>query len=74
MSTALPTGTFDSWAVTSLRDSLLEELAIDRVSNALKMFFYAITLSGWEELQKPVLQWPESVFSSARTRSASSSA
>lgn len=57
MSTALPTGTFDSWAVTSLRDSLLEELAIDRVSNALKMFFYAITLSGWEELQKPVLQW-----------------
>lgn len=57
MQTALPTGTFDSWVVTSLRDSLLEELANDRVSNALKMFFYAITSSGWKEVQKPVLQW-----------------
>jgi hypothetical protein len=57
MPSALPTGTFDSWSVTSLRDSLFEELANDLVSRSLKMFFYAITLSGWKEVQKPVLQW-----------------
>lgn len=55
--TALPTGTFGSWTVTSLRDSFLEELANDQVSKALTMFFYAITSSGWEEVQEPVLRW-----------------
>ena len=57
MHTILPTCTFDSWTVTSLRDSLLTELSADTGSDALQMYFYAITKSGWNEIRKPVLRW-----------------
>lgn len=57
----LPTCTFDSWQVTALRDSLLAELANDEVSTALEMFFYAVTLSGWEEIRRPVIRWKQSL-------------
>ncbi len=57
MHTALPTGDFASWTITSLRDSLISELAADVSSDALQMFFYAITRSGWSEVQKTVTKW-----------------
>ena len=57
MHTVLPTCTFNSWAVKSLRDSLLSELAVDKSSVTLFLFFYAITSSGWNEIRKPVLKW-----------------
>ncbi|OIR05967.1 hypothetical protein GALL_117640 [mine drainage metagenome] len=53
----LPTGKFDTWTVTSLRDSFIDELAKDRVSITLQMFFYAITYAGWAEVQRSVSQW-----------------
>lgn len=55
----LPTATFNSWSVTSLRDSLIEELEKDSTTDKLQMFFYAITNSGWLEIQKAVLQWTQ---------------
>jgi len=57
MHTLLPTCNFDSWAVKSLRDSLLSELAADESSATLLLFFYAITTSGWLEIRAPVLKW-----------------
>ncbi len=57
MHTVLPTCNFDAWTVRSLRDSLLSELAGDQSSAALLLFFYAITLSGWNEIRKPILRW-----------------
>lgn len=57
MHTALPTCKFDTWTITSLRDSLVTELLADKTSATLQMFFYAITESGWNEIKKPVLKW-----------------
>jgi hypothetical protein len=58
--TVLPTCAFDSWQVTALRDSLLAELANDEASDALQMFFYAITHSGWSEIRRSVMRWKRS--------------
>jgi len=60
VSTVLPTGTFESWTVTSLRESLIAELASDRSSTTLRMFFYAVTSTGWSEIRRPVLKWMRS--------------
>jgi hypothetical protein len=57
MQKVLPTCTFNSWAVKSLRDSLLSELAADKSSVTLLLFFYAITNSGWNEIRTPILKW-----------------
>src|SRR5271155_3795997 len=57
MHSILPTCAFDSWTVTSLRDSLVTELKRDATSDTLQLFFYAITTSGWHEIRKPVLRW-----------------
>ena len=57
MHKVLPTCTFSSWAVTSLRDSLTSELARDKTSDKLALFFYAITTSGWNEIRKSVIKW-----------------
>ena len=53
----LPTGSFDTWSVTALRDSIAIELAKDKSSLSLAMFFYAVTTSGWSEIRKPVERW-----------------
>ena len=53
----LPTGSFDAWEVTKLRDSISAELMNDASSRHLAMFFYAITSSGWNEIRKPVESW-----------------
>lgn len=60
MHTYLPTCTFDSWAITSLRDSLTSELAVDKSSDTFLLFFYAITSSGWDEIRTPLLKWKKS--------------
>jgi HKD family nuclease len=57
MHTVLPTCAFNSWAVKSLRDSLVSELAADKSRVTLLLFFYAITNSGWNEIRKPLLKW-----------------
>ena len=43
----------------SLRDSLVSELAADKSSVTLLLFFYAITSSGWNEIRKPALKWKQ---------------
>ncbi|MDA8126575.1 MAG: phospholipase D family protein [Deltaproteobacteria bacterium] len=60
MHTMLPTCTLNSWSVTSMRDSLCTELIHDKEFDTLQMFFYAITLSGWNEIRGPVLRWMRS--------------
>lgn len=59
MHTVLPTCNFNSWAVRSLRDSLLSELSADQSSVTLLLFFYAITTSGWNEIRAPILKWQQ---------------
>ncbi len=57
----LPTGSFDTWNVTALRDSLAFELAKDKLSSTLTMFFYAVTSTGWSEIREPVVSWMQAV-------------
>ena len=57
MTTHLPTGVFGSWEVTSLLDSLNEELSKDQESTVLKLYFYAITSAGWREVRQNVMKW-----------------
>lgn len=57
VSIVLPTGSFDNWSVTSLRDSLKDELRRDDKSSSLQLFFYAITLGGWDEIKVPTIRW-----------------
>lgn len=56
MSAALPTGSFGNWTVTKLKDSLISALAGDgRADGAkLRFYFYAVTLSGWNQLRDSV--------------------
>lgn len=61
MSAALPTGSFGNWTVTKLKDSLISALAGDgRADGAkLRFYFYAVTLSGWNQLRDSVRTWLE---------------
>jgi hypothetical protein len=53
----LPTFRSGSWTVTSFRDSLNSELITDRESNLLRLYAYAVTESGWNELRSAIIQW-----------------
>jgi len=57
MHTHLPTGILGSWSATALQASLIDELKRDRTSKNLKMFFYAVTNSGWREIRNSVKEW-----------------
>lgn len=53
----LPTYISAEWGVTALKDSLISTLRHDRVSSILRMYFYAVTKSGWDQIRRPILQW-----------------
>ena len=53
----LPTGAFGSWAVTALRDSVIDRLNQDRDSKSLELYFYAVTRSGWESVRTSIEKW-----------------
>lgn len=53
----LPTGAFGSWAVTALRDSLINRLGEDQHGESLDLYFYAVTLSGWQSVRKSIQKW-----------------
>lgn len=57
MTTHLPTYLSGKWSVTAFKDSLISVLKADRSCTGLKMYFYAVTNSGWDRIRKPVLQW-----------------
>lgn len=61
MNAALPTGSFGNWTVTKLKDSLISALAGDgRADGAkLRFYFYAVTLSGWNQIRTFVRTWLE---------------
>ncbi len=53
----LPTGAFGSWAVTALRDSVVSRLNQDQQGKSLELYFYAVTLSGWESVRSSIERW-----------------
>lgn len=61
MDAALPTGSFGSWTVTKLKDSLISALTGDGRGDGAKLrfYFYAVTLSGWNQLRDSVRTWLE---------------
>lgn len=59
MNGSLPTGSFATWTVTALKDSLISTLKGDDVPGDanLRFYFYAVTLQGWSEIRQGVLDW-----------------
>lgn len=53
----LPTLTARSWTVTALRDSLLSQLGADTRGREVRLYFYAITESGWKEIRGELRRW-----------------
>lgn len=53
----LPTGAFGSWAVTALRDSVINKLDKDQHGKSIELYFYAVTLSGWQSVRKSIKRW-----------------
>ncbi len=53
----LPTGRWARWAIAGFRDSVLERLGRDRSSTELRIFVYAVTQGGWEEIRGAVRRW-----------------
>ena len=59
MNDSLPTGSFATWTVTALKDSLISTLKNDNEPGAanLRFYFYAVTLRGWSEIRQGVIDW-----------------
>ncbi len=53
----LPTWISGKWNVTAFRDSLISTLQADRSCTTLSMYFYAVTLSGWDQVRQSILRW-----------------
>lgn len=59
--THLPTYLSGRWSVTAFKDSLEAAMKDDRTCTALKMYFYAVTNSGWDQIRMSVLKWKRAV-------------
>lgn len=57
MPSSLPTLISGSWSITAFRDSLLDQLHSDAGGAIIRMFFYAVTESGWETLRSEFKNW-----------------
>ena len=59
MNNHLPTGSFAQWDVTAFKDSLLTTLKRDHERNdaKLRLYFYAVTMRGWDEIRRGVRRW-----------------
>ena len=59
MNSHLPTGSFAQWDVTAFKDSLLSTLKHDheRSGAKLRLYFYAVTMRGWDEIRRGVRRW-----------------
>jgi len=55
--TILPTIRSGTWSVESLKPSLARELRASGVGSTLDLFFYAVTLSGWNQIAKELASW-----------------
>ena len=61
MNRHLPTGSFAQWDVAAFKDSLLSTLRDDHEKNDAKLhlYFYAVTMRGWDEIRGDVQRWME---------------
>ena len=59
MNSHLPTGSFAQWDVTAFKDSLISTLKDDHEKSdaKLRLYFYAVTMRGWDEIRGGVLRW-----------------
>ncbi|HOH98163.1 MAG TPA: phospholipase D-like domain-containing protein [Candidatus Cloacimonadota bacterium] len=60
MSTLLPTINVADWSVTQFKDSFMESLTDTAKYDELRLYFYAISLSGWRYVRQAVLRWKNS--------------
>ena len=52
-----PTLQSASWSMTGFLDTALKLLRSDTASRELRLYFYAATSSGWDELEDDVVRW-----------------
>ena len=57
MKTHLPTLVAARWNLTTLRDSLLAQIDRDQACSEVRLFFYAVTQSGWEQVSRQLKRW-----------------
>jgi hypothetical protein len=57
MNLHLPTLTSASWTLTAFRDSLATELNRDSRAGSIRLYFYAVTASGWKAVRKDFRRW-----------------
>jgi len=57
MNNLLATSKFASWEVTELLNSLRSELPKDTKCHTLRMYFYAISSRGWQEVRGVITRW-----------------
>lgn len=57
MALHLPTLVAANWTVAALRDSLESVLAADRRGQTLRLFYYAVTQPGWNEVRRIITNW-----------------
>lgn len=57
MGTLLGTSKLGSWNVTELLDSLITELPRDKKCHTLRMYFYAVSVAGWQEVRSAITKW-----------------
>ena len=53
----LPTFMSAQWSVTAFKDSMASVLMSDQSCTTVKMYFYAVTNSGWDQVRKSILRW-----------------
>ncbi|MDZ4851407.1 MAG: phospholipase D family protein [Pirellulaceae bacterium] len=57
MSNQLPTLTSAQWTVAGLHDSLVKHLSANKDIGQLRLFAYAVTIAGWEQLETHLKKW-----------------
>lgn len=57
MGILLGTSQLGSWNVTELLDSLVTELPRDKKCHTLRMYFYAVSVAGWQEVRVAITKW-----------------
>lgn len=57
MTNQLPTLTSAEWTVAGLHDSLVKQLSANKDIGQLRIFAYAVTMAGWEQLETHLGKW-----------------
>lgn len=57
----LPTWTSATWTVAAFRHSLVATLESDDRGKALSLYFYAVTIAGWNQVRESVRAWRDAL-------------